>query len=356
MLAGISGKDAVPRLEGIERLELVVDGMSLHLVEDLLPFLRRLAAVGKGGRILLEPGWVDARRERDLLELARLDARGAHRIGQGKGEQRLAIQHADDPFGEGEADQQRHDDQQRVRERGGAAFSRGGGHAAGLIADAIASANKAAHIVGHDTRGHHDGRCLRRAGRTPAGEAFRHAGPAAVRHGCDSEPRADVGPCLQHPGRDVRRGRHAGRPRRPARLLSRLRRIQGEPLDVRRAGTGPVDERGALPRRAHPDRPPAALCRRAAAREPDRRRGLRRRLLRGGCRSGRSRGGPARAPRPAGLRVPGGRRPHRLASVSPDRQADARRPLQVRPQQPRRAQEAARCRRRLCRRRPRGAC
>ena len=124
VLARISGEHAVPGLEGIERLELVVHRMLLHLVEDLLPLGRRRAAVGERRRFLLEPGGVDTRRERDLLELARLDARGADRIGQGEGEQRLPVQHADDPFGEGEADHQRRDDQERIRKRRRAAFSR----------------------------------------------------------------------------------------------------------------------------------------------------------------------------------------------------------------------------------------
>src|SRR5690242_9879070 len=41
------------------------------------------------------------------------------------------------------------------------------------------------------------------------GDACRWPRPSLVRHGCDSKSRTDVGSCLHHPGRDVRRRRHA---------------------------------------------------------------------------------------------------------------------------------------------------
>src|SRR5438477_12170199 len=90
------------------------------------------------------------------------------------------------------------------------------------LADAIARAKKRGAYRDHDTHRTVERRCLRGGSWTAAGADLRHARAVAVRHGRNGEPRADLGPCLQHPGRDVRHGGCAGRTRRAARLLSWL--------------------------------------------------------------------------------------------------------------------------------------
>ena len=158
---------------------------------------------------------------------------------------------------------------------------------------------------GRDRRG----RGVRRAAAQPAGQpAQADDRPPDLRARRHRLARADLGSGQPGPGRDVPRGGAARRARGPARVLSRLRRMQVQHLGARRPGAGPADARRALRRRPDPDRPGAAACRRRGPAPAGAGAGVRRRLHGGERRRARPARRRARPARRARVHVPRGPR------------------------------------------------
>jgi len=100
-------------------------------------------------------------------------------------------------------------------------------------------------------------RFLRDSQPRTGGAAGRRAAPADLRARCHRQPRAELGPRLPHPGRDVRGDGGAGRARCPAGVLSWLHRVQGKPLDAQR---GRIAPRECAPSRASAARRRSSAC------------------------------------------------------------------------------------------------
>ena len=149
------------------------------------------------------------------------------------------------------------------------------------------------------------GRCLSRPGEDHD-PGRRWPRTADLRHGCDHEPPADLGPRAQASGRHVPRGQGDRRPRRAARLFPGLERDAGEQMGRRSGGAGPADGVGVLPGRLHAD--PQGAHPRAPRKQASQGqcRRLCRRLHGGGHRRAWRPRRRARAARRADVPVPGG--------------------------------------------------
>src|SRR5258708_21934500 len=117
VFAGVADEDAVPDLEVLDRPEFrIARRMVLVVVEKPLPTGGRFAAVGERRRIAEEPLAIDPVGHRDLFEQAGLERTAVDRLGQWKCEQGLAVEDADGSLGDGDAENDGDNDQQRTAE------------------------------------------------------------------------------------------------------------------------------------------------------------------------------------------------------------------------------------------------